>query len=72
MIENFIEMIKKNKDKLKSEEVLTMNVLYEEACRLEKKMLRDTNLSGEKCEEFRLKVEDLYSKMRDKKPSPLT
>jgi hypothetical protein len=34
-----------------------MNFLFEEACRLEKIMIRDTSLKSEVVEENRLKVE---------------
>lgn len=60
VIENFINMIKKNKEKLKSEEVLTMNSYYEEACKLEKRLAKDATLSPEKCEDYSKRVELLY------------
>jgi hypothetical protein len=50
-------MIDKNKELLRSDKVLTMNVLFEEACRIEKIMIRDTSLKSEICEEYRLRVE---------------
>jgi hypothetical protein len=65
-------MIEKNKDQLRSDKVLTMNVLFEEACRLDKIMIRETSLSREACEEYRQKVELLYQKMKKSMPSPLT
>jgi hypothetical protein len=37
-----------------------MNFLFEEACRLEKIMIRDTTLKGEACEQYRLRVEELF------------
>jgi hypothetical protein len=40
-------MVDENKDRLRSDKVLPMNVLYEEACCLEKIMLRDTSLKAE-------------------------
>jgi len=49
-----------------------MNSLFEEACRLEKIMIRDTSLKNEICEQHRLKVEELYQEMKKSKPSPLT
>ena len=57
---NFLRMIDQNKERLRSDKVLTMNVLFEEACRLDKIMIRDTSLKSEVCEEYRLKVESLY------------
>jgi hypothetical protein len=42
VIESFLNLIKQNKEKLRSEEVLSMNFLYEEACRLKKEMVRNT------------------------------
>jgi hypothetical protein len=53
-------MIAENKEQLRSEKVLTLNVLFEEACLLEKKMIRDTSLERDKCEEYRLRVEELF------------
>jgi hypothetical protein len=50
---NFLTMIDKNKEHLRSDKVLTMNVLFEEACRLEKIMIRDNTLNSEICEEYR-------------------
>lgn len=49
-----------NKEELRSSKVLTMNVLYEEACKLEKKLAKDANLSTEKCDEHGKRVEKLY------------
>jgi hypothetical protein len=49
-----------------------MNVLFEEACRLDKIMIRDTSLKSDKCEEYRLRVEHLYQEMKQTMPSPLT
>ena len=68
----FLKMIDENKDQLRSNKVLTMNSLFEEACRLEKIMIRDTSLKNEICEQHRLKVEELYQEMKKSKPSPLT
>jgi hypothetical protein len=53
----FLRMIDENKEQLRSDKVLTMNVLFEQACRLDKIMIRDTSLKSEVCEEYRLKVE---------------
>jgi hypothetical protein len=50
---NFLRMIDQNKELLRSDKVLTMNVLFEEACRLDKIMIRDTSLKSEICEEYR-------------------
>jgi hypothetical protein len=66
-------MIDQNKDNLRSGQVLTMNALYEEACRIEKRMICDTSLSkGEKCEELRVRVEYLYGEMLKAEPSQMT
>jgi hypothetical protein len=48
-----------------------MNVLFEQACKLEKILTRDKNLKGEKCEEYSKKVEELYLKMKESKLSEL-
>jgi hypothetical protein len=40
-------MADENKDRLLSDKVLPMNVHFEEACRLEKIMLRETSLKAE-------------------------
>jgi hypothetical protein len=53
----FLRMIDENKECLRSDKVLTMNFLFEEACRLEKIMIRDTSINSEVCEDYRLKVE---------------
>ena len=53
----FLRMIDDNKEWLYSDKVLIMNVLFEEACRLDKIMIRDTSLESELCEEYRVKVE---------------
>jgi hypothetical protein len=65
-------MIDKNKEQLRSDKVLTMNFLFEEACHLEKIMIRDTTLTGEVCEQHRLRVEELFKKMKISVLSPLT
>jgi hypothetical protein len=57
---NFLRMIDQNKEMLRSEKVLTMNVLFEEACRLDKIMIRDTSIKVEICEKHRQRVESLY------------
>jgi hypothetical protein len=49
-----------------------MNILYEEACRLEKIMLKDTSLNVDVCEKYRCKVNELYLKMAESDFSPLT
>jgi hypothetical protein len=49
----FLRMIDENKECLRSEKVLTMNVLFEEACRLEKIIIRDTSLKSEIYEKHR-------------------
>jgi hypothetical protein len=43
-------MIEKNKDQLRSDKVLTMNVLFEKACHLDKIMMRDSSLKREESE----------------------
>ena len=60
----FLRMIEENKECLRSDKVLTLNVLFEEACRLEKIMIRDTSLKSDICEVYRQKVEKLYEKMK--------
>ena len=69
---NLLRMIDENKEQLRSDKVLTMNVLFEEACRLDKIMIRDTSLKGEICEQYRQRVELLYQEMKNSLPSPLT
>jgi hypothetical protein len=49
-----------------------MNVLFEEACRREKILFRDTSLKREECDEYRLRIEGLYQQMKESKLSPLT
>ena len=48
-----MKLIDDNKENLRSDKVLKMNILFEEACRLEKKLLRDTSLKRETSEEYR-------------------
>jgi hypothetical protein len=60
---NFLKMIDENKERLRSDKVLTMNVLLEEACRLEKIMIKDTSLKSEICEQYRQRVDYLYQEM---------
>jgi hypothetical protein len=48
-----------------------MNVLFEEACRLDKIMIRNTSLNREECENYRQRVESLYQQMKISMPSPL-
>ena len=67
-----MNQIDDNKEHLRSEKVLKMNFLFEEACRLEKKLLRDSSLKKETCEEYRLKVAKLYKEMKESMPSQLT
>jgi hypothetical protein len=42
---SFLRMIDENKERLRSDKVLTMNVLFEEACHLEKILNRDNSLT---------------------------
>ena len=51
-----MKLIDENKDHLRSDKVLKMNVLFEEACRLEKKLLRDISLKRETTEDYRKRV----------------
>ena len=53
----FLRMIEENKDRLRSDKVLTMNVLFEEACRLDKIMIREKSIKTEVCEQYRVRVE---------------
>jgi hypothetical protein len=53
-------MIDQNKEMLRSEKVLTMNALFEEACSLDKIMIRDTSIKVETCEKHRERLEYLY------------
>ena len=69
---NYMKLIDENKENLRSDKVLPMNVLYEEACLLENKLRRDTSLNLETCEEYRLRVDKLYEAMRHSMPSLLT
>ena len=50
----FLRMIDENKECLRSDKVLTMNVLFEEACRLDKIMIRETSLKTDICEQYRV------------------
>jgi hypothetical protein len=61
---NYMKLIDENKENLHSHKVLPMNVLFEEACRLENKLRRDTSLNLEICEDYRLRVDKLYEAMR--------
>ena len=65
IIRNFMKQIDENKENLRSHKVLPMNVLFEEACRLEKILNRDTSLKWETCEEYRTRVETLFKAMRE-------
>jgi hypothetical protein len=56
IIRSFMELIDTNKENLRTEKVLKMNVLFEEACRLEKRLLRDTSLTTETTEKYRKRV----------------
>ena len=40
-------MIEDNKEQLRSDKVLTLNIFFEEACRLEKKLAKDYSLKTE-------------------------
>ena len=44
---SFLKMIDENKHQLRSDKVLNMNVLFEEACYLDKIMAIDTHLKTE-------------------------
>jgi hypothetical protein len=57
IIRHFMKLIDDNKEQLRSHKVLKMNVLFEEACHLEKKLFRDTSLKRETTEEYRRRVE---------------
>ena len=59
IIRDLMQLIEENKDHLRSVNVLKMNVLFEEACYLEKKLLRDASLKRETSEEYRLRVAEL-------------
>ena len=72
IINNFMKLIDENKENLRSDKVLPINVLFEEACRLEKKLDRDTSLNWETCEEYRKRVDKLYKTMRESMPNLLT
>jgi hypothetical protein len=61
---NFLAMIDENKERLRSDKVLAMNFLLEEACRLEKIMIKDTTLKSEICEQYRERVDFLYKEMK--------
>jgi hypothetical protein len=67
-----MKIIDKNKNDLHSEKVLTMNHFFREACAMEKKLTHELNIPGDKVEEFRVKVKELYKIMREQKPSPMT
>ena len=54
---SFLRMIDENKDRLRSDKVLTMNVLFEDACRLDKIMIREKSIKTEVCEQYRVRVE---------------
>ena len=49
-----------------------MNVLFEEACALEKKLLRETSLKPEECDKHRDRVKELYKLMKEQMHGPLT
>jgi hypothetical protein len=59
IINNFMKLIDENKENLRSDKVLPMNTFFDEACRLEKKLVRDTSLNWETCEEYRILVDKL-------------
>ena len=60
-----MKLIDENKENLRSDKVLPMNVLFEEACRLENKLSRDTSLKWETCERYIIRVETLFKAMRE-------
>jgi hypothetical protein len=72
LIRNFMKLIDENKENLRSDKVLPMNVLFTEACLLENKLRRDTSLNLETCEDYRLRVDKLFKAMRESMPSLLT
>ena len=72
IIRNFMNLIDENKENLRSHKVLPMNFLFEEACSLENKLRRDTSLNMETCEDYRLRVDQLFKAMRESMPSLLT
>ena len=49
-----------------------MNVLFEEACILDKIMAKETSLKTETCEKYRKRVEKLYQDMKESMPRPVT
>jgi hypothetical protein len=51
-----MKIIDDNKEHLRSDKILKMNVLFEEACCLENKLLRDASLKRETTEEYRQRV----------------
>lgn len=57
IIGNFMRMIEQNKERLRSGKVLPMNLLFEEACRLERIMIRDTSLTEDAFNQHSLRVE---------------
>jgi hypothetical protein len=65
-------MIDENKHQLRSDKVLKMNFLFEEACILDKIMAKETSLKTETCEKYRKRVEKLYQDMKESMPSPVT
>jgi hypothetical protein len=66
-----MKLIDENKENLRSDKVLPMNVFFDEACRLEKILDRDTSLNWETCDKYRIRVEKLYKAMRESMPSLL-
>jgi hypothetical protein len=69
---NFMRMIDENKERLRSAKVLPMNILFEEACRLERIMIRDMSLTEEILEQHSVRVDQLYQQMTESMPSSLT
>jgi hypothetical protein len=69
---NFMRMIEENKERLRSAKVLPLNVLFEEACHIERIMIRDTSLTEDIFEQHSLRVDQLYQQMSESMPSPLT
>ena len=68
----FLRMIDENKERLRSDKVLTMNVLFEEICRLDKILIRDASLTTDKCGHYRVKIDTLYQNMKKLTHSSLT
>jgi len=63
IIKKFLDLIEKNIENLRSEQVLAMNVRFHEACQLNK-MLSDTGLKPEICQEKEKRRNELYEEMK--------